>query len=122
MTAPTTRFGSLLDDGNGAVSTHASSIDWSQVVADEPDNVVPWLLYLHRRQHLAIKDLFPALREQLKQCDSHTPQWNSFLHTGLPSALIDMASESDMFSLEVGAFKVSRSCTSELLPHFYSFL
>ncbi|TCD61170.1 hypothetical protein EIP91_008832 [Steccherinum ochraceum] len=96
---PRTRFGSLGVGGSGNCT-----IQWEQVVAQEPQNVVAWIQHLHQRQHPEAWQLMGHVFSILNSW-SRPPQWHAFSETLLPCVLMDIVTDPAMFTPQRVTFK-----------------
>lgn len=112
---PFTQFGQQKGDG----TVDIKSIVWREVALYEPGNVVQWILYLHRHQHLESNLLILAVINILGLGAVYPLQWVIYAETRLPCILMDIFLEPDMFSDQAGAFK---ACSQFIDPSSVSML
>ena len=84
------------------------SAQWSQVMIEEPKHVADWLYYLHHTEDEAFLDLITVLLQNIvKATHNEEPLcWPALVKTNLPTVLMNILLDPEMFSQEEDALKV----------------
>ena len=116
---PITRFKrSRRESTSGDVSVSSGQgpqwdIDWEQVVRQEPEQVVAWIVYLHRSNETRPCMYVVNAAEWFVASEDYKPgcgQWKAYEETDLAGVLMDFLCEPDMFSLDDNTSKVCDHC------------
>lgn len=97
---PTTGFSDAVNiDGSADIFT----IRWSDVVANESQNIASWLLYFHSNQHTEVRKLLDALQDVLFEGSCGLP-WEAETVVQMTTVLVEVLMDEEMFSSDLFAF------------------
>ena len=103
VTLPSTRFGQFASRDRARVK---STVNWQRVACHEPHNVANWLAFLYTHEYEEMEFVLYEVAVALNDREGGAMQWPHYAKTDVPSVLIDILCDSDMFVRNHSIFKV----------------